>query len=93
MFILENYLLQKEMEQLRKINKQLDTDLRTHKETSKKTEVTLIGDLDCIRKELNRSCKHNQDLEVTNSELKEEVTIDVQRHRFRGGGSNMNNIF
>ncbi|KAL0880369.1 hypothetical protein ABMA27_002808 [Loxostege sticticalis] len=63
----------KEMEQLRKINKQLDTDLRTHKETSKKTEVTLIGDLDCIRKELNRSCKHNQDLEVTNSELKEEV--------------------
>lgn len=64
------------MEQLRKINKQLDTDLKTHKDTSKKTEISYLGDLDCIRKELNRTCKHNQELEVTNSELKEEVTID-----------------
>ncbi|XP_063826893.1 axoneme-associated protein mst101(2) isoform X3 [Ostrinia nubilalis] len=63
----------KEMEQLRKINKQLDDDLKSHRESSKKTEVSFMGDLECIRKELHRTCKNNQDLEVTNSELKEEV--------------------
>lgn len=65
--------IQREIEQLRKMNKQLDEDLKSHKEVSKKTEVSLMGDLDCIRKELTRACKNNQDLEVTNSELKEEV--------------------
>lgn len=63
----------KEIEQLRKLNKQLDDDLKTQKEVSKKTEMSFLGDLECIRKELNRACKSNQDLEVTNSELKEEV--------------------
>ncbi|CAK1555248.1 unnamed protein product [Leptosia nina] len=63
----------KEVEHLRKINKQLDEDLKSHREVSKKTEVTFMGDLDCIRKELSRACKNNQELEVTNSELKEEV--------------------
>ncbi|XP_023954514.2 myosin-8 isoform X2 [Bicyclus anynana] len=63
----------KEIEQLRKMNKQLDEDLKSHRELSKKTEVSFMGDLECIRKELNRVCKNNQELEVTNSELKEEV--------------------
>lgn len=61
------------MEQLHKLNKKLDEDLKTQKEVSKKTEMGFMGDLECIRKELNRSCKNNQELEVTNSELKEEV--------------------
>ncbi|CAH2084508.1 unnamed protein product [Euphydryas editha] len=63
----------REIDQLRKMNKQLDEDLKSHKELSKKTEVSFMGDLDSIRKELTRACKNNQDLEVTNSELKEEV--------------------
>lgn len=63
----------KEIEQLRKVNRQLDDDLKSQKEFSKKTEMTFMGDLECIRRELNRTCKNNQELEVTNSELKEEV--------------------
>lgn len=63
------------MEQLRKINKHLDDDLKCQKDTAKKTEMSFMGDLECIRKELNRTCKANQDLEVTTSELKEEVII------------------
>ncbi|XP_059057391.1 rootletin-like isoform X2 [Achroia grisella] len=63
----------KEIEQLRKVNRQLDDDLNNQKEFSKKTEVAFMGDLECIRRELNRTCKNNQELEVTNSELKEEV--------------------
>jgi hypothetical protein len=61
------------MDQLRKINKQLDDELRCHKECSKKSEINFATDLECIRKELNRTCKNNQELEVNNSELKEEV--------------------
>lgn len=61
------------MEQLRKINKNLDEDLKVQRETSKKTEMGFMGDLECIRKELNRTTKNNQELEVTCSELKEEV--------------------
>lgn len=56
------------------MNKQLDEDLKNHRELSKKTEVSFMGDLECVRKELSRACKNNQDLEVTNSELKEEVS-------------------
>ncbi|CAG4929608.1 unnamed protein product [Colias eurytheme] len=63
----------KEIDHLRKMNKQLDEDLKNHREVSKKTEMAFIGDLECIRKELTRACKNNQELEVTNSELKEEV--------------------
>ncbi|XP_045523402.1 myosin-2 isoform X1 [Pieris brassicae] len=63
----------KEVEHLRKINKQLDEDLKSQCDTSKKAEVKFVGDLDSIRKELSRACKNNQELEVTNSELKEEV--------------------
>ncbi|XP_072932888.1 uncharacterized protein [Epargyreus clarus] len=63
----------KEIEQLRKMNKQLDEDLKSHRELSKKTEVSFMGDLEVIRKELTRACKNNQEMEVTNSELKEEV--------------------
>ncbi|XP_068634042.1 rootletin-like isoform X2 [Battus philenor] len=63
----------KEIEQLRKLNKQLDDDLKTQKEVSRKCEVSYTADLDSIRKELSRCCKSNQELEVTNSELKEEV--------------------
>ncbi|XP_013141613.1 PREDICTED: myosin-7 isoform X2 [Papilio polytes] len=63
----------REIDQLRRMNKQLDEDLKSHKEVSRKSEVSFIGDLDCIRKELNRACKNNQELEVTNSELREEV--------------------
>lgn len=63
----------KEVEQLRRMNKNLDEDLKIHKETSKQTEIGYLGDLESIRKELNRACKNNLDLEVTNSELKEEV--------------------
>ncbi|XP_039754802.1 myosin-7 isoform X2 [Pararge aegeria] len=63
----------REIDQLRKMNKQLDEDLKSHRELSKKTECSFMGDLECIRKELTRACKNNQDLEVTNSELKEEV--------------------
>ncbi|XP_075975472.1 uncharacterized protein LOC142976122 isoform X2 [Anticarsia gemmatalis] len=62
----------KEIDQLRKVNKSLDEDLKAHKETSKKTEMGFLGDLESIRKELTRACKNSQDLEVTNSELKEE---------------------
>lgn len=69
------FQLQRETDQLRKTNKQLDEDLKNHKEVAKKTEKCYIGDLDCIRKELTRACKNNQELEVTNSELKEEVDI------------------
>lgn len=61
------------MEQLRKLNKSLDADLKIQKEAVKKTEFSFLGDLDMLRKELYRACKSNQDLEVTNSELKEEV--------------------
>lgn len=72
---LSQYLrLQREIEQLRRMNKQLDEDLKNHRELSKKTEVSFMGDLECVRKELSRACKNNQDLEVTNSELKEEVS-------------------
>ncbi|CAH2982699.1 unnamed protein product [Chilo suppressalis] len=63
----------KEVEQLRRLNKQMDADFNSHKETSKKTELCYLNDLDCMKKELNRASKNNQDLEVTNSELKEEV--------------------
>ncbi|XP_026496411.2 myosin-4 isoform X1 [Vanessa tameamea] len=63
----------REIDQLRKMNKQLDEDLKSHRELSKNTEVGFMGDLECIRKELTRACKNNQELEVTNSELKEEV--------------------
>ncbi|CAK1585652.1 unnamed protein product [Parnassius mnemosyne] len=63
----------KEIEHLRRMNKQLDEDLKSHRELSRKTEVSFMGDLESIRKELNRACKNNQELEVTNSELKEEV--------------------
>ncbi|XP_053605017.1 axoneme-associated protein mst101(2) isoform X2 [Plodia interpunctella] len=63
----------KEVEQLRKINKKLDDDFKCHKETSKKNELEFLGDLEAIRKELARCSKNNQELEVTNSELKEEV--------------------
>ncbi|XP_047024915.1 axoneme-associated protein mst101(2) isoform X2 [Helicoverpa zea] len=62
-----------EIEKLRKLNKQLDTELKAQKETVKKAEMCFMGDLETIRKELTRSCKNNQELEVTNSELKEEV--------------------
>ncbi|XP_053605018.1 axoneme-associated protein mst101(2) isoform X3 [Plodia interpunctella] len=62
----------KEVEQLRKINKKLDDDFKCHKETSKKNELEFLGDLEAIRKELARCSKNNQELEVTNSELKEE---------------------
>lgn len=55
------------------MNKQLDDDLKTQRDVYRKTEVGFMGDLDSIRKELNRACKNNQELEVTNSELKEEV--------------------
>lgn len=65
--------MQKEIEQLRRVNKQLDDDLKTQRDVYRKTEVGFMGDLDSIRKELNRACKNNQELEVTNSELKEEV--------------------
>lgn len=47
--------------------------MKVQKETAKKTEMGFLGDLESIRRELTRSCKNNQDLEVTNSELKEEV--------------------
>ncbi|KAL4709700.1 hypothetical protein ACJJTC_007431 [Scirpophaga incertulas] len=63
----------KEVEHLRKMNKQLDEDFKTHKDMSKQTEKGFISDLEGMKKELNRSSKTNQDLEVTNSELKEEV--------------------
>ncbi|KPI95855.1 hypothetical protein RR46_11568 [Papilio xuthus] len=63
----------REIDQLRRMNKQLDEDLKSHREVSRKSEVNFLGDLDCIRKELNRACKNNQELEVTNSELREEV--------------------
>lgn len=65
---------------MRKLNKNLDTELKASKETMKKTEISFIGDLDSIRKELTRATKTNQDLEVTNCELKEEVcTIDLRK--------------
>lgn len=71
---------QKEVEQLRKLNKSLDNDLRAQKEAVKRSENTFLGDLDAIRKELSRACKTNQDLEVTNSELKEEVcAVDLRK--------------
>lgn len=63
----------KEIEQLRRINKQVDEELKAQRDLSKKTELGFMGDLECIRKELSRACKNNQELEVTNSELKEEV--------------------
>ncbi|CAH2047458.1 unnamed protein product, partial [Iphiclides podalirius] len=63
----------KEIEHLRRMNKQLDEDLKSNKEISRKTEMNFIGDLESIRKELSRACKNNQELEVTNGELKEEV--------------------
>ncbi|XP_022828408.1 axoneme-associated protein mst101(2) isoform X2 [Spodoptera litura] len=62
----------KEIEHLRKLNKNLDTDLKSHKESAKRSEKNFIGDLESIRKELARAYKNNQELEVTNSELKEE---------------------
>lgn len=48
----------------------------------KKAELTFKGDLETIRKELMRSNKTNQDLEVTSSELKEEVCTEC----FKGEG-------
>ncbi|CAG9135723.1 unnamed protein product [Plutella xylostella] len=62
-----------ELDQLRKVNKQLIEDLKIHKESSKSMEKGFVGDLDMIRKELSRSYKNSQELETTNSELKEEV--------------------
>lgn len=62
-----------EIDQLRKVNKKLDNDLKAQRDINKKSEMTFMGDLDTIRKELNRCCKNNQEMEVTNSELKEEV--------------------
>lgn len=44
------------------------------KESARKAEKKFVGDLDTIRKELNRCYKQNQELDVTNSELKEEVS-------------------
>lgn len=60
---------------MRKLNRQLDTDIKTQKEATKRTEVKFAGDFETLRKELNRTCKSHQDLEVTNSELKEEVSF------------------
>lgn len=60
---------------MRKLNKHLDTDLKSHKESAKRAEKSFVGDLESIRKELARAYKNNQDLEVTNSELKEEVCL------------------
>ncbi|XP_013193637.1 axoneme-associated protein mst101(2) isoform X2 [Amyelois transitella] len=61
-----------EVEQLRRTNRQLEDDFKCHKESAKKTEVQFLGDLETIRKELTRCSKNNQELEVTNGELKEE---------------------
>lgn len=55
------------------MNKKLDNDLKAQRDINKKSEMTFMGDLETIRKELNRCCKNNQEMEVTNSELKEEV--------------------
>lgn len=57
------------------MNKNLESDLLAQKEGAKTAERFFAGDLDTIRKELSRSHKTNQDLEVTNSELKEEVSL------------------
>ncbi|KAF9422568.1 hypothetical protein HW555_001772, partial [Spodoptera exigua] len=53
--------------------KALDAKFKAQKESAKKAEKSFAGDLESIRKELARAYKNNQDLEVTNSELKEEV--------------------
>lgn len=74
---------QKEIEQLRRINKQVDEELKAQRDLSKKTELGFMGDLECIRKELSRACKNNQELEVTNSELKEEVRA-TRAHSHKG---------
>lgn len=56
----------------------------THKDLARKTERKFAGDLDTIRKELNRCCKQNQELDVTNSELKEEVSVlETRRESYR----------
>lgn len=73
-------LLQTEVDQLRKANKLLGDDLKVQKEVTKKTEMHFMGDLETIRKELSRCYKNNQDLEVTTSELKEEVSILFIKH-------------
>lgn len=62
-----------ELEQLRKHNSKLNEDIQHFKECAKKTEVKFASDLDNARRDLNRSTKNVADLEVTNSELKEEV--------------------
>ncbi|XP_026318741.1 axoneme-associated protein mst101(2) isoform X2 [Hyposmocoma kahamanoa] len=63
----------KELDHLRKIARLAEGELLTHKDSAKKAEKKFAGDLDTIRKELNRCYKQCQELDVTNSELKEEV--------------------
>ncbi|XP_061714091.1 myosin-6-like isoform X2 [Cydia pomonella] len=62
-----------EVEQLRRINKNIEKEMKTTKEASRKTEQKFLSELESVRKELQRACKNHQDLEVTNGELKEEV--------------------
>lgn len=68
------FYLQKEIETLRKHNKQINEDLKIQKEYAKKSEVAFNSDMETIRRDLNRACKNSSELEVTNSELKEEVS-------------------
>lgn len=60
---------------MRKIARLAEGELLTHKDSAKKAEKKFAGDLDTIRKELNRCYKQSQELDVTNSELKEEVGV------------------
>ncbi|XP_063534409.1 axoneme-associated protein mst101(2) isoform X1 [Cydia strobilella] len=62
-----------EVEQLRRMNKNVEKEMKTTKEASRKTEQKFFSELESVRKELQRACKNHQDLEVTNGELKEEV--------------------
>lgn len=65
--------LQKEADQLRKMNKGLEDDYNCHKEISKKNENKMLGDLESVRRELSRACKSAQDQEGAKKKLKEEV--------------------
>lgn len=65
---------QKELDHLRKISRQAEGELLVQKDSARKAEKKFGGDLDAIRKELNRCYKQNQEMDVTNSELKEEVS-------------------
>lgn len=77
---------------MRKITRQAEGELLTQKESARKAEKKFLGDLDTIRKELNRCCKQTQELDVTNSELKEEVSLYDALETGLGNYSQRNNV-